>query len=443
MVSANPSKTCPQGLDRSPMPNLNKRFIDAQVVTQERQIHWDSGLRGFGLLILPSGVRSFVFDYRNADGRKRRVTIGRFGALTVDQAREQARILSGRVAKGDDPAATILSRRRAPTVSELLDDYLKKHVEMSNAPKTQKEVKSIVESRLRPALGALKVASVTRQDVLKLRRNMESTPRLANLTLATLSKAFNLAEEWAWRTDGSNPCRRVPRYEETPRERFLTAEELARVGAALIEAETAGLPWQDRDTPHARHRPKPENRKSLVNASALDVIRALLFTGARVSEIRELEWEHVDFAAETLALPTRKGGKRRPHPASRAAMQILKDRTRQKGVQWVFPSPTNSKVPLSISVVANAWERVRDRAGVADVRLHDLRHTAATMLSGDGANAFLLRDFLRHKTIAMTGRYANRDADPIRAAAESLARRIGLGLAGGAEIVKSAEQKKD
>ena len=419
------------------MANLTKRYIDALAPAQTRAFHWDAALKGFGLLHLPSGVKSFVFDYRNADGRKRRVTIGRFGGLTVEEARAQGRLLAARVAKGEDPAAAVRARREAPTVSELLDDYLAKHVMVENAPKTRSSVQSAVELHIRPFLGALKAASVTRQDVLKLRRKMEATPRQANLTLAVLSKALSLAEEWGYRPEGSNPCRRVPRYEENERERFLSADELARLGAAIVEAETVGLPWRENDGAKTKHRARQENRHTPVNARAMVAIKLLLLIGARRAEILELRWEHVDFERGVVALPSRKGGARRPHPVGSIALAILADIPRVEGAPWVLPAPHDATAPLSPSVISHAWQALRARAGIPDVRLHDLRHTAGTFVSQTGANAFLVRDFLRHKTIAMTNRYANRDADPIRDLANSLGERVAAGLNGGAgaEIV--------
>src|SRR6185437_4502660 len=221
------------------------------------------------------------------------------------------------------------------------------------------------------------------------------------------------------------------------RERFLSADELARLGAAIVEAETVGLPWRERAGAKAKHRAKPENRRSPANAAALAVVKLLLFTGARVSEILGLGWADVDMPRATIALPSRKGGGRRPHPVSEVALEILAAQTRVVGSPWVFPAPTDPRRPLSLSVLENAWQGLRAHAGLEDVRLHDLRHTAGTYVSQTGANAFAVRDFLRHKTLTMTGRYANRDADPIRAAAEAIGERIATGLAGraGAEVL--------
>ena len=412
------------------MPKLNKRFIDALPAAAAVVVHWDEALKGFGLRQFPSGVRTFVFDYRNADGRKRRVTVGRFGALTVEQARTLAVSLAGRVAKGEDPAAEIAGRRVAPTVSDLCDDYLSKHVDVVNSPRQQQTARAIVEKHIRPALGALKVASVTRQDVQKLHRRLSGTPRTANLALATLSKAFSLAEQWEMRPNNSNPCSRAPRFEENQRERFLSAAELARLGAAMEEAETVGLPWRENAAANAKHRAKLENRRTLVNASAITAIKLLLLTGARSAEILELEWAHVDFDKGTIALPSRKGGGRRAHPVSVIVLQLLAALPRQ-GSPYVLPAPFDAAKPLSPSVLSHAWQALRWRARIADVRVHDLRHTSGTYVSQTGANAFLVRDFLRHKSIAMTGRYANRDVDPIREAAEAVATRVQAGMAGG------------
>jgi len=235
------AEACPNSArgrpNQRPPVNLTKRYIDALPKVSKPVLHWDKALTGFGLQQFKSGVLTFVLDYRNLEGRKLRVTIGRFGTLTVEQARDQARALRGRVAQGGDPAKEVRQRREAPTVGDLLDAYVTKHLEAENSPRTQRDNKALIKRHIRPALGALKVASVTRQDILKLRRRLEKTPRQANLTLAVLSKAFNLAEEWEWRTDGSNPCRRVPRFEENARERFLSAEELARLGVAFEEAD--------------------------------------------------------------------------------------------------------------------------------------------------------------------------------------------------------------
>jgi integrase len=414
------------------MPKITKRTIDALPPDAPRQIVWDSELKGFGLIALPSGVRSFFVQYRNETGRQRRLTLGRYGVLTVDQARKAAQQALAGVSEGKDPLAARQTHRDAPTVSRLLDRYLAEHVEVHNGERTATEVRGLIERHIRAGLGALKTSSVTRQDIAKFHRSLERAPRSANIALTILSKAFNLAELWGIRPEGSNPCLRIPRFPENSRERFLSAEELANFGRVFEEAETIGLPWQEREGAKAKHRSKEENRRTPIGARTLAALKLLLFTGARLSEILELQWAHIDLERGTIALPGRKGGGRQAHPVSTMALAIIAELGKVEGSPWIFPAPRDLEKHLSLSVVENAWRRIRDRAGAPDVRIHDLRHTIGTYASQTGVNAFGVRDLLRHATIAMTGRYANRDADPIRSVSEAVGARVAAGLSGGA-----------
>ena len=249
------------------------------------------------------------------------------------------------------------------------------------------------------------------------------------MTLAVLSKAFNLAELWGMRPENSNPCRKAPRYPENARERFLSSGELARLGRVFREAGYPGLPWREREGASAKHRAKEGNRFTPISPRALAAIRLPLFTGARLSEILELKWEHVDFERATIALPSHTGGARRAHPVSSNVLAIVNEIARKEGSPWVLPAPSDGKKHLSKSVVENAWQRIHDHAGILDVRIHDLRHTVGTLASQTGVSAFLVRDLLRHSNVAVTARYANRDEDPIRRVSEDVSARISSGLA--------------
>jgi hypothetical protein len=171
---------------------------------------------------------------------------GEHGKVTAEAARAKAqRVLQTVAVDGSDPSGEREAFRAAPTVNDLLDRYIAEHVERQNKRSTQLAVKGIVERDLRPEFGLLKVAAVTRQDVYKFHAAEVHRPRQANLILAVLSKAFSLAEVWEMRPEGSNPCRKINRYPERHRERFLSAEELGRLGAILRRAETEGLPWKN------------------------------------------------------------------------------------------------------------------------------------------------------------------------------------------------------
>lgn len=426
------------------MPKITKRFVDAAEPKPEKWIAWDDELPGFGLVLMPSGVKSYVVRYRTAEARDRRLTIGRHGVLAPEQARTQAREILVAVGKGGDPLGDRRDRRTGATMGDLFDRYLSEHAAVRLAPRTTAENKRVIEKHLRPDVGALKIESFTNQDARRVHFAMRKTPRQANRARAILSKALSLAEDWGMRPEGRNPCARIAKYPETARDRFLSADEVARLGVALIDAETVGLPWLvDETKAKAKHLAKPENRVTRVDAAAVAVVRLLLLTGARLSEITELEWAHVDFERETIALPHQKGRTRRAHAVPTMAMDLLARRPRVEGSPWVFPRTADPARSISVFVIENAWWRIRAAAGLDDVRLHDLRHTVGTWAARAGANAFGIRDLLRHSGVAMTGRYVSRDDEPLRALTESVGDALTAALEGRkADVVSLADRRR-
>lgn len=422
------------------MPKLTKRLIDNLNGDHGDRVEWDTELRGFGVRVTPKGVKSFVIQYRNTSGRSRRQTIGQFGTWTVDEARTEARALLVAVDKGIDPAEEKRTKRVAPTIADLMRRYISDHVVPHNATSTADQVRDIVDKRILPSLGNRKVSDVGRDDIEQLHRQMMGTPRLANLSLSILSKAFNLSEGWKLRPQNSNPCRGIKRFKENARERFLSPDEITRLGAVLDEAETVGIPWRiDPDKPAAKHARK-DNPRTLVDPMAVAVLRVLLFSGARLSEILELEWRHVDATAGTLALPKVKGGPRQAHPAGEVTMGLIGAMDAVENSPWVFPRRNDPTRHISPEVVENAWQRIRWHAGFPDVRIHDLRHTVGTLASASGANAFVIRDLLRHRGVAMTSRYVNKAAGPVRDMADVVGKRISEGLQGSAGDRRSADE---
>jgi integrase len=386
------------------MPKITQSFLSRVRPTDRDVFYWDDGLAGFGVRVKPSGAVSFLIQYRNAGGRSRRYTIGRYGKVTVEKARTAAKRLFGAIADGDDPAADKSEKRGAATVAELCERFLSDYATVHKKASSVREDRRILERTVRPALGKMKVADVTRADIAKLHHRKRETPYEANRTLALLSKLFNLAELWGLRTDGTNPCRHVRRYREAKRERFFSADELKRIGAALAAAERDG-----------------SEKPGTVNA-----IRLLALTGCRLGEILSLEWGHVDFDGARLRLSdTKTGGRDVPLPAP--ALALLSELERDGRFVVYGRDPAE---PLSVNVIEKAWRRIRERADVADARLHDFRHTVGTYGGQAGFNAFLVRDLLGHKTLAMTGRYVERDHDPVRQAADQVAGRIAAAMDG-------------
>jgi integrase len=250
---------------------------------------------------------------------------------------------------------------------------------------------------------------------------MSASPRQANLTLAVCSKAFSLAELWEMRVESTNPCSKIQRYRENHRERFLAAEELARLGVTLRQAETIGLLGK------SGH----ENRRAIYRRITTAAIELLLFTGCRLSEVLNLRWAQVDFEAGTIALDQTKSGRPQSVMMNAPARQVLKELERSiSSSEWVLPSISDGRRPLSKAGIEAAWNRIRTAAKLEDVRLHDLRHTVGTYAGQSGANAFLVRDLLRHKNLTMTGRYVNRANEPVRTLSDQVGERIAAGLAG-------------
>ena len=268
----------------------------------------------------------------------------------------------------------------------------------------------MIEMHIKPAIGTLKAEAVTRGDVIRIHRSMANTPRRANHVLAVLSKMFNLAELWGIRNEMSNPCRLVKRYPENARERFLSVKELGRLGAVLDKAdrEASRLP------------------------GALNAIRLLALTGCRLGEILSLQWENVDIESGNLMLQDAKAGAR-AHSIGSQAIALLDSMRRTANSQWVIEGNVPD-MPVSTGTLENTWRALRVEAELKDVRLHDLRHTVGTYASQTGANAFLIRDKLGHKTLAMTGRYVSRDAGPLRVLSDQIEDRVAAAMRG-----KSAE----
>ncbi len=394
------------------MVKITKRFVDGLPALEAEQVFWDDEMPGFGLRVKAGNdpTKSYVVQYRNAAGRSRRKTLGRHGDITPDQARKLARDVKHDVAKGTDPVAERAAWRAAPTVDDLMDEYVSSHVENHNKPSTQGEFKRLIDRHIRPALGKLKAQDVSRHEVAKLHKAMRDTPRQANVVLSVLSKAFNLAETWGFRPQGTNPTRQIVRYKERTRDRRLTQEDLRKLGKAFENAET----------------------KNTIPLGLVPLFRLLAFSGCRLSEIINLTWPEVDFVAGTLNLRDAKAGAR-SHVLSALALDLLAGQQRSDDCEFVFPSGAGTA--FDRANVERAWRKLRKAADLEDLRIHDLRHMVGTMAGATGANAFQIRDLLGHKTLAVTARYVARDDDPVRSIQDRVSAQIEAGLSGASKGV--------
>jgi hypothetical protein len=188
------------------MPKLTKRLVDSARPTADHDTFaWDSDLRGFGLRVKPSGVRSYIIQYRTPAGISRRMTIGQHGVLTPDEARKEAKIHLGRAAKGDDPAAEKAKARGGLTLADLAEQYLAEHASAKKKPTSVRMDRINLNKHILPLLGRKQVESISRADVRRLHHSMRNTPGAANRCLALVSKMMNLAERW-----GFVPTARIP-----------------------------------------------------------------------------------------------------------------------------------------------------------------------------------------------------------------------------------------
>lgn len=408
---------------------LTKRLIDSLSGSSERQYIFDSEVAGFGVAVMPSGIRSFFVQYRTPGGRrgrKRRVKIGRYGQLTVEEARASAKKLLADVIHGGDPSAVRRSQKTNPTVSEFGERYLA-HVDDHRKTTTAREYRRMWKKHVIPEFGSILVQGLQTAHVSHLHRRLRKTPYLANRVLALLAGFFTYAERQGVRPANSNPVRGIDNYREQSRERFLTPAEIQKLGTALAKAEKVGLPPAPYRTakraigPTAKHRPK-SLRPQPANGFAIAAIRFLLLTGFREREALTLKWSDVDLSTRVALLVDTKTG-RSVRRIGAAATELLASLPRREGSPYVFPG---AKKGMHLVEINRVWYSVRHAANLNDVRLHDLRHSFASAVASAGGSLLMIRNLLGHKTTSTTAKYAHLLEDPVQATADSTAADLAL-----------------
>jgi integrase len=354
------------------------------------RIFYDSVAKGFGVRVTSTGARSFILNYRTRLGRERRYTIGTFPDWKTGAARIEATELKKQIDRGGDPLGEIKAGRAAPTIADLCERFQAEYLPRK-LPSTRKTYSLQIASEIRPALGRLKVAEVTFADIDGLHRAITKRGRLyrANRVLALLSRMFSMAIRWHMRAD--NPCKSVERNQEQKRQRYLSADELTRLIKALDE-------YGDQQS--------------------ADIVRLLLLTGARRGEALQARWQDIDLTTGTWRKPGATTKQKTEHevPLSDAARQLLtglRQRT-AKDAEWVFPAADGSHR----RDVKDAWATICRAASIKGARVHDLRHTYASVLASAGLSLPIIGQLLGHTTPTTTARYAHLFDDPLRAAAE-------------------------
>lgn len=369
---------------------ISDRFAKAAPAPERgNRVTYDDALRGFGLRVTAKGVRSFVLNYR-VKGRERRITIGPYPAWSVAAARKQAEEYRRRINLGDDPLEEREAARDAETVKDLFARYAAEHLP-TKAPRSAADDRSMWIKDILPALGPKKVADLTATDCDKLHRTISADrPTRANRVIEVLRKALNLAIRWGWLE--RNPASGVRRNPETKRTRYLSHAEIERLDAAL------------------------EAHPQRVSADAL---RFLLLTGCRKGEALGATWDQFDLERRVWSKPEAMTKQRKLHrvPYSEAVAVILERRRAEVGGTFIF----SGSLGAPLVDVKKTWASVCETAGLSDVRMHDLRHTYASLLVSSGASLPVVGALLGHSQPQTTARYAHLYDDTLRTATQSVA----------------------
>jgi integrase len=392
------------------MPKLTKRIVESAEPSEKDILLHDSELRGFRCKVTPKGKRVYLCYYRTKEGRQRQPAIGEHGAITCEQARDIAKEWLGIVYKGGDPSQERQAARKTLTLAEFADKYLREYGKLKKASSIREDER-LWRLHILPVLGKLPLSTITRNDILRLHSSMSASPVAANRAVAMLSKAFNLAIEWGNLKNAINPASKIKKYKEQSRERFLSSAELAMLGDVLrqCEAERVELP------------------------SVILAIRLLVFTGCRRNEILKLQWKWIDFEHGKIDFPDSKTCKKSVY-LNPPALELLKNVERVEGNPFVCVGRDGSKHLVNIQ---KAWTRIRKRAGLDDVRLHDLRHSFASVGAAGGLSLLMIGKLLGHKEQGTTEKYAHLIGDPMKEASDLIGNRIAAAMAGNqAEVIE-------
>ena len=377
---------------------------------KNRVTWWDAETPGFGVRITPKGSKSYVVLYRNPAGTLRWYTIGATDRIPLPLARQKAWEVLAHAGLGDDPAQEKTRKRRELRVRDLVDLFLSDYVDAHLRPSTASEYRRQLLTRVVPALGSKLVSEVTRADVAALHQKLGKTaPIQANRTLAAVGKMFSWALEHGHLPEGSpHPARGIKKFRETKRDRWIKPEEFPRLAEAIAEEP---------------------------NVFVRGALWLILFTGLRRGEVMGLRWTDVDLDRHELHLPDTKAHRAHVVPLSAPAVALLQGLPRVAGNPYVFPGIREGDHLRDLN---GPWARIRKRAGLEDVRLHDLRRTVGSWLAIHGASLPLIGKILNHSTPTTTAVYARLAEDPVRAALEEHGRRL-LEVAKGLRVLEGGK----
>lgn len=378
--------------------NLTPAFVKTATCPEGRKKaeYFDKDTNGLSLEVRVSGGRTYYRRYRDCRGRIRQVKLGDARDLPLSDARRLAERIGKQVAMGEDPLEKKRETRSVPTFADFIEKHYMPYIR--SYKRSWLTDVSLLKNHLLPALGKRYIDEVTREDIVRVHQGRLANgakPGTANRVLIMLRYIFNLAIRWEVSGVKANPTKGVPLFEENNlKERFINSDEARR----LYEAVCAS------PNPMLKH-----------------IVPLLILTGARKREVLDAKWEDFDFSRRIWRIPMTKTGKARHVPLNDGALQILSTMPRDMSCPWVFANPDTGRPFVSIFC---AWDTARNKAGLSDVRIHDLRHSFASLLINSGRTLFEVQRLLGHSQVKTTQRYAHLSQDTLLAAANAATRAL-------------------
>ena len=386
---------------------LSKTFVDRALCApgKPKIDFFDIDQRGFMLEVRASGGKTYYQRYTDERGRERQFKIGSASAISLDQARKKARIILAQAVLGDDPQARRRELREIPTLAELVRDRYLPHVKAYKRSWCTDE--TVFRIHILPVMGSKHLDEITGDAIADLMKSMRDSGYASGTTnreLILMRFLFNLARKWKIPGVKENPTFGLNTAPDVQRDRFLSADETQRLLASINVDE---------------------------NRSAAQTIMLLLLTGARRNEVSHAKWDYIDWERGTLLVPISKTGRPRAIALNGRAIALLRAIPRIPGNPYIFPSPVTGRPCPSLHF---PWTRIKQRAGLEGVRLHDLRHSFASFLVNQGVSLYVVQGLLGHTQPRTTQRYAHLAQDTLNSAAEIVANVIAASDAGTATV---------
>lgn len=381
-----------------PKVSLDAAFVRTVTCPEDKNRieYFDTNIKGFTLEVRISGGKTYYLRYRDDYKRQRQQKIGDAQSISFDKARAAAERLRSRVVLGEDPAEEKKIKRAIPTIAELYRDVYLPYLQ-SYRRNMQSDL-SFHQIHMLPRFGSKHLDELKQQDVIDAQQSMRKagySAGTANKFIVQIRYMYNVAKKRGIPGADINPAAGVKQFRVEGRERFLTQEEIQRLRVAVEKSSNKQLKY---------------------------IVALLLMLGCRKLELLNAKWEHFDLERRTWKIPLSKSGKMRHVPLSTAAVDLLKELPRWKGCPYVLPNPRTFKPYTDFH---EPWHTACRRAGLKDVRIHDLRHTFASNLVNAGHSLFVVSRALGHANIVQTARYSHLADDTLLAAADAAASAMG------------------